>query len=87
MSQIEDLIERVRKLRYKPNKPGTDARLIVQLVNEVIRLRNDMPCRRCKGTGRMDIGPAYMGGETMYDTCDQCKKHVGKMYKPLKEIK
>lgn len=63
-----------------------DSQTMIVLAEEVIALRNAMPCERCKGTGRMCIGEAYMGGPEQYDNCDKCKKHIGKKFKQTKAI-
>lgn len=81
---VEDYLELAKK-----NVVMSDgaSQAIHVLANEVIKLRNEVPCPRCLGTpGRMSTGEAYMGGPETYDTCDQCKKHKGKKFKPMKKI-
>lgn len=83
---VDDYIKMARRQSFSFRSDG-DARAISFLANEVIKLRNEMPCPRCLGTpGRMTTGEAYMGGPETYDTCDQCKKHKGKKYKQEKLI-
>jgi hypothetical protein len=81
---LEDYLELARKRTVMSDG---DSRAICMLADEVIKLRNEMPCPRCLGTpGRMCTGEAYMGGPETYDTCDKCRKHKGKKFKPMKSI-
>jgi hypothetical protein len=83
---VDDYIAMAQTFELSVRSDG-DARAITFLANEVIKLRNAMPCPRCLGTpGRMSTGQVYMGGAETYDDCDQCKKHPGKEFKPEKEI-
>lgn len=84
---IDDYLKRLRRKDAVYGRNETEHRMIRRLANEVVRLRNDMPCPRCLGTpGKMCTGEVYMGGPETYDTCNKCKKHKGKKYKSQKEI-
>ena len=81
---IRDLLEHARKRAVLSD---ADSHTIRRLANEVIRLRNATPCKRCLGTpGRMTTGTTYMGGDYTYGPCDKCKGHKGKMYKRMKRV-
>jgi len=83
-SRVQRLIASARKRAIQSDP---DSAVIVELANEVIRLRNEMPCKECGGTKRVSTGEVYMGGPETFDTCDACKKHPGLEYKPMKEIR
>lgn len=60
---VDDYLEMARKRIVQSDG---DSRAICMLADEVIKLRNAMPCSRCLGA---------------YDTCTACKKHKGKEFK------
>ena len=85
MPTVLDLLEHARERRVQSD---SDSHTICTLADEVVKLRNAMPCPRCIGTpGRMSTGDMYMGGPTTYDTCEKCKGHPGKKYKRMRRIR
>ena len=84
---VDDYLKRLSVKGVAYGRSDAEWTMIRALANEVIKLRNEVPCPRCLGTsGRMCTGEVYMGGPETYDTCDQCKKHKGKKYPPMKKI-
>lgn len=82
---VEDYVEMVRKANYTLRSDG-NARMLSMLADEVARLRNEVPCPRCSGTGLMCTGDVYAGGPPTHDVCDMCKKHRGMKYPPMKRL-
>ena len=80
------ILDLIKHARTRTVGSDADSHTICMLAREVVRLRNAVPCTRCKGTGRMDTGEMYMGGPLTYATCNECKGHKGKKYKRMKGI-
>ena len=78
---VDECIELARR---RVLMSDTDSRTICLLAEEVIDLRNEMPCPHCKGSGRASMGEAYPGGPEAYGDCVECRTHIGKKYKKIK---
>jgi len=72
MARLSDQT-RFDRIRRKKKVSVDDVKWLIQEVEKT-------PCPECKGTGRMCTGEMYMGGPETYDTCTECKGHVGKKY-------
>jgi len=67
---LEDFINVARKRMVMSDG---DSLVICMLAEEVIKLRNEMPCPNCLG-------------HHPRTNCRHCKGHVGKKYKPMKRL-
>ena len=79
---VDDYIE---DARTRTIMSDGDSRAICMLADEVIRLRNDVPCPVCKGTGWTATGETHATGSILGE-CGACKGHKGNQYKAVKPI-
>ena len=78
--------EFIAHARTRTIMSDSDSRMICVLAEEVIELRNEIPCPHCKGSDRASIGESYPGGPEAYGACVECRTHIGKKYKQIKAM-